>query len=213
MLFPLDGADCNKAIAFLSEKKKYMKYVTVLAGIIMLLSGGYMIRDASHTIIAGKNLEQDTIDSQEGSEGIMERLFTTDSNRQIVLSDYQGQYIFLNFSTTWCTYCQAEIPELEEFARTNEIQRFYVMSPVMEYNEGNIEKYLKDNDLEIEVIVDEEAALFYYCGVNSYTTSFIISPAGEFLAYANGALSLDGFNQFFDYSMSLYEKTDSGAEE
>ncbi|MBR5340921.1 MAG: hypothetical protein IK151_03235 [Erysipelotrichaceae bacterium] len=71
-----------------------MKYVTVLAGIIMLLSGGYMIRDASHTIIAGKNLEQDTIDSQEGSEDIMERLFTTDSNRQIVLSDYQGQYIF-----------------------------------------------------------------------------------------------------------------------
>ena len=69
----------------------------------------------------------------------------------------------------------------------------------MEYNEGNIEKYLEDNDLEIEVIVDEEAALFYYCGVNSYPTSFIIS--------------LDGFNQFFDYSMSLYEKTDSGAEE
>ena len=67
--------------------------------------------------------------------------------------------------------------------------------------------------LEIEVIVDEEAALFYYCGVNSYPTSFIISPDGEFLAYANGALSLDGFNQFFDYSMSLYEKTDSGAEE
>ena len=129
------------------------------------------------------------------------------------MSDYQGQYIFLNFSTTWCTYCHAEIPELEEFARTNEIQCFYVMSPVMEYNEGNIEKYLEDNDLEIEAIVDEEAALFYYCGVNSYPTSFIISPDGEFLANANGALSLDGFNQFFDYSMSLYEKTDSGAEE
>ena len=30
----------------------------------------------------------------------------------------------------------------------------------------------------------------------SYPTSFIISPDGEFLAYANGALSLDGFNQF-----------------
>ncbi|MBQ1322264.1 MAG: hypothetical protein IIY30_00595 [Erysipelotrichaceae bacterium] len=55
--------------------------------------------------------------------------------------------------------------------------------------------------------------MFYYCGVNSYPTSFIISPDGEFLAYANGALSLDGFNQFFDYSMSLYEKTDSEAEE
>jgi hypothetical protein len=55
--------------------------------------------------------------------------------------------------------------------------------------------------------------LFYYCGVNSYPTSFIISPDGEFLAYANVALSLDGFNQFFDYSKSLYEKTDSGAEE
>ena len=38
-------------------------------------------------------------------------------------------------------------------------------------------------------------------GVNSYPTSFIISPDGEFLAYATGALSLDGFNQFFDYSM------------
>lgn len=47
----------------------------------------------------------------------------------------------------------------------------------------------------------------------SYPTSFIISPDGEFLANANGALSLDGFNQFFDYSMPLYEKTDSEAEE
>ncbi len=215
MLLPflLTGLFCNKAVAFLSEKKKYMKYVMVLAGIIMLLSGGYMIRDASQTIIAGKNLEQDAIDSQEGSDDIMKHLFTTDSHRQIALSDYQGQYIFLNFSTTWCTYCQEEIPELEEFARNNEIQCFYVMSPLMEYNDGDIDKYLEENDLEIEVILDEEAALFYYCGVNSYPTSFIISPDGEFLAYANGALSLDGFNQFFDYSKSLYENTDSGTEE
>ncbi|MBR4462107.1 MAG: redoxin domain-containing protein [Erysipelotrichaceae bacterium] len=212
MLLPflLTGLFSNKAIRFLSEKKKYMKYVTVIAGIIMLLSGGYMIHDASRTIIAGKTLNgQDVTDTQEESD-IMDHFFKTASGKEIALSDYKGQYVFLNFSTTWCTYCQAEIPELEEFAENNEIQCFYVMSPQMEYHQDDIEKYLEENDLKIEVIIDEEAALFYYCGVNSYPTSFIISPDNEFLTYANGALSLDGFNQFFDYSKSLYEEQAEG---
>ena len=170
-----------------------------------------MIHDASRTIIAGKVLnEQDMSDHQEDSVDIMNHRFTTASGKEIALSDYMGQYIYLNFSTTWCTYCQSEIPIYEAFAENNEIQCFYVMSPKMEYHEGDIEKYLEENDVKIEVIIDEEAALFYYCGINSYPTSFIISPDNEFLTYATGALSEDGFNQFFDYSKALYEEQAGG---
>ncbi|MBO4919192.1 MAG: redoxin domain-containing protein [Erysipelotrichaceae bacterium] len=215
MLLPflLVGLFSNKAIRYLSEKKKYMKYVAVIAGIIMLLSGGYMIHDASRTIIAGKKLsEQESMDDQETSADIMDHHFPTSEGKEIALSDYKGQYIYLNFSTTWCTYCQAEIPDYEKFAENNEIKCFYVMSPQMEYNKDDIEKYLEENDLKIEVIIDEEAALFYYCGISSYPTSFIISPDNEFLTYATGALSEDGFNRFFDYSKSLYEGQDDATD-
>ncbi len=200
----------NKALRFRSEKKKYVKYVTVIAGIIMMLSGGYMIHDASRTIIAGKTLtEQETMNDQESAD-IMNHRFVTSSGKEIALSDYKGQYIYLNFSTTWCTYCQEEIPVYEKFAENNEIQCFYVMSPKMEYNQGDIDRYLEGTDLKIDVILDEEASLFYYCGVSSYPTSFIISPDNEFLTYATGALSEDGFDQFFAYSRSLYEEQNGG---
>jgi cytochrome c-type biogenesis protein len=85
MLLPflLAGLFSNKALRFLSEKKKYVKYVTVIAGIIMMLSGGYMIHDASRTIIAGKTLtEQETMNDQESAD-IMNHRFATSSGKAL----------------------------------------------------------------------------------------------------------------------------------
>lgn len=217
MLLPflLVGLFSNKALALISSHKKYLKYVSAIAGIILLCFGIYMIHDASKTILAGKTIVddgQDVTDTKD-SDDLMSHRFKLASGETVALSDYMGQYIYLNFSTTWCTYCQSEIPIYEEFAKNEEIKCFYVMSPLAEYHEGDIEKYLEENDLKIDVIIDEEGRLFSYCGVNSYPTSFIISPDNEFLTYVNGALSLENFNGFFEYSKNLYEESKTGTEE
>ena len=38
----------------------------------------------------------------------------------VSLSDFRGKKVFLSFWTSWCPYCQAEMPHLQEFAEENE---------------------------------------------------------------------------------------------
>ena len=99
-----------------------------------------------------------------------------------------------------------EIPEYQEFAKNEEVECFYVMAPVNESNgRADIDAFVKENDLQLPVIIDADNVLFYYCGVNSYPTTYIIDPEGHFICYANGAMSLDGFNDFFEYAKGLSE--------
>lgn len=38
----------------------------------------------------------------------------------VSLSDFRGKKVFLSFWTSWCPYCRAEMPHLQEFAEENE---------------------------------------------------------------------------------------------
>ncbi|MCR4855464.1 MAG: redoxin domain-containing protein [Erysipelotrichaceae bacterium] len=206
--FLITGLFTEKVLDFIGRNKKIMRYVMILAGVILILFGVYMIHDASRQIMAMKDLASGSSESRTEDIGayLIDHEFKDVQGNRVRLSDYKGKYLMLNFTTTWCTYCKMEIPEYQEFAKNEEVECFYVMAPV---NEGNgradIDAFVKENDLQLPVIIDADNVLFYYCGVNSYPTTYIIDPEGHFICYANGAMSLDGFNDFFEYAKGLSE--------
>lgn len=112
----------------------------------------------------------------------------------------------INFTASWCTYCKMEIPDFEEFAEENDVKCFFIMSPVNEERgREDIDQFLKEYDPSLPVIIDEEGIMFYYCGINSYPTTYVIDPDGHFICYANGAMSKEGFEGLLDYSKQLSE--------
>ena len=205
--FLVTGLFTNAVLGFIRRNRKMMKYVNIIAGIILILFGCYMIREGAVKIDSAKKLGEAGNAEEEDIEGmLMGYEFEDIDGNTIRLSDYEGQYILLNFSTTWCTYCDLELPELTEFSKSGQAQCFMVMSPLNENNGmDDIRAFAQERDPEVELLIDQEGILFYYCRVNAYPTTYVISPDGEFLCYANGAMGLEGFEGLLDYAKEFYE--------
>ena len=204
--FLLTGLFTNTVLNFISKRKKFMKYVTMISGIVLLCFGVYMIYDAARSIDALKKLDAPSSEKEDIAARLLSQEFKDTDGNTWKLEDLKGEYIFLNFSATWCVYCDMELPDLQEFAGQGDAKCFIVMSPLNE-NGGkeDIMKFVQERDLSIPLLIDEEGILFYYLGVSSYPTTYVIDPDSNFLCYANGAMSLDGFNGLLDYAKGLYE--------
>ena len=204
--FIITGLFTTSVLNLINKNKKILNYVLKIAGIVLILFGIYMIHQASEKILIAKELET-THNSQSSTENmILDYEFVDEKGNKIRLSDYKGKYLFLNFMTTWCTYCEMERPEYIKFAENEDIKCLYVISPLNEYDGmESINKYLNDNEIPITTLIDTEGSLFYYCGISGYPTIYVVDPDGEFLAYASGVLDLEGFNGLYDYAKELYE--------
>ena len=205
--FLLTGLFTNTILNFISKRKKFMKYVTIVSGIVLLCFGVYMIYDASRSISALKELNNTSSEKEDIGAHLLKQEFKDTDGNVVKLEDFKGEYIFLNFSATWCVYCDMELPDLQEFAKQGDAKCFIVMSSLNESGgTEDIMKFVEERDLSIPLLIDEEGILFYYLGISSYPTTYVIDPDGHFLCYANGAMSIDGFNGLLDYAKGLYDQ-------
>ncbi len=190
MPFLITGLLTSTVLNFINSKKNIMKWVLKVAGIIMICFGIYMICSSARKINYTSN---NTINNTSESF-YLDYEFSNQKGKKIKLSDYKGKYVFLNFTTTWCTYCNSEIPEYLEFSKSEkDVVCLYVMSPSSSgVNKDELIKYI-DKNIELQVIVDEDDVLMNYFGIQSFPTKIFISKQGEIMWYYPGALTKDGF--------------------
>ncbi|MBR4470245.1 MAG: redoxin domain-containing protein [Erysipelotrichaceae bacterium] len=208
--FLITGLFTNKVLSFIQKNRKIMNTVMKIAGIVLICFGLYMISDGIRKIDQAKTLSENPINEEEDKQDIGSYLyhyeFKDKDGNVLRLSDYEGNYIMINFTASWCTYCKMEIPDFQEFANENDVKCFFIMSPLNEEKgREDIDKFLEEYDPSLPVIIDEEGIMFYYCGINSYPTTYVIDPQGHFVCYANGAMSKEGFEGLLDYSKQLDE--------
>lgn len=192
MPFLITGLLTSTVLNFINSKKNIMKWVLKVAGIIMICFGIYMICSSARKINYTSN---NTINNTSESF-YLDYEFSNQKGKKIKLSDYKGKYVFLNFTTTWCTYCNSEIPEYLEFSKSEkDVVCLYVMSPSSSgVNKDELIKYI-DKNIELQVIVDEDDVLMNYFGIQSFPTKILISKQGEIMWYYPGALTKDGFDE------------------
>ncbi len=130
--------------------------------------------------------------------------FRDSGGNAVRLSDYEGSYVMVNFTASWCTYCVMEMPEYQQFAKENDVRCLFIMTPLNEENgEEDIAEFIRAYEPELPVFIDDEGVMFYYCGIDSFPTTFVIDPDGRFMCYVNGAMDKDGFKGLLDYAVSL----------
>ena len=206
--FLITGLFTSSVLNLINRKKDIVKWTIKIAGIILIIYGSYMIYSSARNIGLVKSVEQvnvstDEKDTQETGDigAYLYNYELTDVNgNKVTLSDYKGKYIFLNVSTTWCPYCDDELPELTKFNENEEVECLIIMSPYNEVNGlSDIEKHVKEKGITLRVLIDDSGIFYHYCGVNSYPMTFVISPEGYFIVYVPGAMNLDGFNGLLEY--------------
>ena len=82
-----------------------------------------------------------------------------DLNGNIVkLSDFKGKPVYLNFWTSWCPPCKAEIPEIQKFYRQNK-DKVTVLAVNITFNDklSDIVNILKASNADFPVLLDTNA--------------------------------------------------------
>lgn len=195
--FLITGLFTGSILKFLSNKRKFSKYVMIIAGVILIIYGGNMIYKSSNTLVNYK--ENVTDNSSTTTIDVLDVIYYDQDGNEINLKSYNGKYVMLNYIATWCTYCQSEIPEYTSFAKDNdEVVCFYVMSPSSSNtSKEKILEFIEEKGIDISVIIDEDDRLFTACGVSAFPTLYVIDKDSAFLGYAQGMMDLDGFNSLF----------------
>lgn len=207
--FLITGLFTSSILNFINKRKDIVKWTARIAGIVLIAYGSYMIYNSAKTIAMTRNIEQVNANNEDPEEEQKEDIGAYLYNLELVdingnktkLADHKGKYIFLNFSTSWCPYCDSEMPDLIEFDKNEEVDCMVIMTPLNETNGmSDIEKFVEDLNITIPVLIDESGTFYYYCGVNSYPRTFVIGPDGQFIVYVPGAMSLEGFADLFEYA-------------
>ena len=192
--FLLTGLFTSTILNFLKNKRKILKYVTVISGLILIFYGIYMIYDGSKEIVSLKNNVK-TQSEEDNSAYVPDYDFYDQNGNVINLANYKDKYIMLNFIATWCGYCINEIPEYKSFSEYDEdIVCLYVMSSLSSgVSEEEINKFIEDNNIEVPVIIDFENVLYNRCSISAFPTLYIIDKEGRYYSYIVGALDYDDF--------------------
>ena len=98
-------------------------------------------------------------------------------NEKIILRDHPNKIVLLNFFTTWCPACKAEIPNLIQLQNSYK-NDFVVISVLLEEMKTNeqIKEFIKDFKINYEVANSPESIELARSlgGIKSIPTMFLI---------------------------------------
>ena len=110
------------------------------------------------------------------------------NGKQVKLSDYRGKIVILNFWAVWCKYCKVEMPDFNELNIELEKGNDAVILAVdVQEDINTVKKYLNDNKIKLNVLLDENGAISVKYRVNGYPTTFIIDRDGSIATSFPGA--------------------------
>lgn len=104
---------------------------------------------SSISLLSQTNAEYEAwIDSVADGNIAREFAYTDINGDTVRLSDFAGQYVFLDLWATWCGPCIAEIPALEKLKKKFKNDNIVFVSISMDKNKAAWEEYVTSNNLD-----------------------------------------------------------------
>ena len=111
---------------------------------------------------------------------------------EVMLSDYFGKPIVVNFWASWCPPCKAEMPDFEEAYKTHsEVQFLMVNMTGGRETLESAKEHVERQGYTFTVLFDTEYSAAYAYYVNSLPATYFIDAEGNLIAYATGMLDAE----------------------
>ncbi len=131
------------------------------------------------------------------------KLKTIDGAR-VMLADFSGKVLLLNFASTWCVPCYAEMPALNRLYAAYREKGLAVIAVVV-HNGGaaKAKKFAEKTGARFPVLVEGETDVMLQLGLSELPVSYILDKKGNAVAKVSGAVAWDGPEAFTYLDMWL----------
>ncbi|MGM0445352.1 MAG: TlpA family protein disulfide reductase [Bacillota bacterium] len=123
--------------------------------------------------------------------GLMAPDFTLEnlSGKEISLSDFRGQKVFLNFWASWCPPCKEEMPDIQKLYKENDDIK--VLTVNVQESKDTAFDYMITNNYSFTTLLDTDGSIGSRYLVRGIPTTVIIDEDGIILSRQSGALSYE----------------------
>lgn len=102
------------------------------------------------------------------------------------LSDYSGEFVFLNFWATWCPPCREEMPSMEVMHQELSELPFRVLAIDVQESPEAVAAFVEEMGYTFPILLDESGRVAANYGVRGIPTTYFISPRGTVLGMLVG---------------------------
>ncbi|MFQ5431829.1 MAG: peroxiredoxin family protein [Nitrospinota bacterium] len=107
---------------------------------------------------------------------------------EVMLGDYRGKWVFLNFWATWCPPCVWEMPAMEKLYQKFKKHNFAMLAiSIDKGNPRKVRKFVARYKLTFEIFHNPKGDVAEAFGVSGLPTTYIINPTGQMTLLASGA--------------------------
>lgn len=123
--------------------------------------------------------------------GLMAPDFTLEnlSGKEVSLSDFRGQKIFLNFWASWCPPCKQEMPDIQKLYKEND--DYKVLTVNVQESKDIVFDYMMSNNYSFTALLDTNGTIGSRYLVRGIPTTIIIDEDGIILSRQSGALTYE----------------------
>jgi cytochrome c-type biogenesis protein len=102
------------------------------------------------------------------------------------LSSYKGNIVLLDFTTTWCYWCEVQAPHVEELYKNYSNKNFTVISIDCKEEPQIVKSKYPSGKHIFPVVLDKDGSVSYSYGINGYPTFLLVDKDGKIAYFQEG---------------------------
>ncbi|WP_368654279.1 redoxin domain-containing protein [Ornithinibacillus sp. 4-3] len=122
---------------------------------------------------------------------------TTLDGEEVALSDYRGSRVWINFWATWCPPCRAEMPDMEEFYKQNDVEILAINLTETEPSTNQVQRFVDEYGLTFPILLDEVIEVATAYKIQPIPTSFMLDSEGVIQFKSFGPLTYEQMEEVF----------------
>ena len=122
------------------------------------------------------------------------------NGKRVMLSDFKGKIVFLNFWTTWCPPCREEMPSMQKLYTRFKDKDFAMLAVSVKEPAPVVKNFFKDYSLTFTALLDSDGELMTSYRVRAIPATYIIDRDGAIIGKALGPRKWDD-----QKAMALFE--------
>lgn len=177
--------------------KNAIKLIGLIALIIFLfVTANYIVsKDQKKLPNNLSNRQTDQWNLEPGSTDVAPDFTLNDLNgRPVSLSSFKGKYVLVNFWTTWCGPCRAEMPNIQSFHQNN--KDLVILAVNLNEDPVKVKQFIESNKYTFPVLLDTSGTVGDQYRVTSIPASFFINKDGKIVQKHVGSMEYEDIQNY-----------------